>query len=58
MKYEVHESSGEWLVLCEGAEVARFADQDAALAYLTARLREREAAPGSHSLTMRYAARG
>ena len=58
MKYEVHEIAGQWIVLCEGAESARFAEQDAALAYVADRLRERETASGSCSLTMRYQARG
>ena len=58
MKYEVQESAGEWVVLREGAEVARFADQDAALLYVADRLRDSEPEPGSYSLTMRYQARG
>jgi hypothetical protein len=57
MKYEVHEYSGQWVVLREGAEVARFAEQDEALGYVAARLRDREDEPGSYSLTMRYQAR-
>lgn len=60
MKYEVLEDGGEWIVLREGVEAARFAEQDNALAYVSDRLREREreAASESYSLTMRYQARG
>jgi hypothetical protein len=57
MKYEVLEESGEWIVQCEGAEVARFAKQDDALAHVAEQLRDREAESGSYSLTMRYQAR-
>jgi hypothetical protein len=58
MKYEVLEGSGEWIVQCDGAEEARFAEQDDALAYVAERLRDPDRAPGSYSLTMRYQARG
>lgn len=58
MKYEVTEETGEWVVRCEDAEVARFAEQDDALAYVAERLKARESDAGSYSLTMRYQARG
>ena len=58
MKYEVLEDGGEWIVQREGAEVARFADQDDALAFVAERLRDPDRAPGSYSLTMRYQSRG
>jgi hypothetical protein len=58
MKYEVSEDGGEWVVRREGAEVARFAQQDDALAYVAERLKARETVSGSYSLTMRYQARG
>jgi hypothetical protein len=54
MKYEVLEESGEWIVRRDGVEVARFAEQDSALADVAARLRGQAAEPGSFSLTMRY----
>jgi hypothetical protein len=58
MKYEVLQDGGEWIVQREDAEVARFADQDEALAYVAERLADPDRAPGSYSLTMRYQARG
>jgi hypothetical protein len=57
MNYEVTEDSGEWVVRREGVEVARFAEQDDALAYVTERLKARETESGSYSLTMRFQAR-
>ena len=53
MKYEVVESGGEWIVRREGCELARFAEQDRALADVAARLK---AAPGDGpaSLAVRY----
>lgn len=58
MKYEVTEETGEWIVRREDAEVARFAEQDDALAYVAERLKTRETPSGSYSLTMRYQTRG
>jgi hypothetical protein len=58
MKFEVIETGGEWIVRCNGAEVARFNDQLAALAEVTGRLRDAEERDASYSLAMRYAARG
>ena len=54
MKYEVLEESGEWVVQRDGDEVARFAQQDDALAFIAERLRGHDAESGSYSLTMRY----
>jgi hypothetical protein len=54
MKYEVVEDSGVWIVQRDGEEVARFAEQDDALADVAERLREKPADSGSYSLTMRY----
>lgn len=51
MKYEVIETGGEWVVQREGVEVARFADQAAALDDVAARLRD--AAPGQDAVSLR-----
>jgi len=56
MKFEVVESGGEWIVLSEGEEVARFAAQDQALSHVADRLRHADAAGGA-SLSVRYQAR-
>lgn len=58
MKYEVLEDGGEWAVLHDEHEVARFPEQDAALSYIAERLRGEPASSGSHSLVVRYQARG
>jgi hypothetical protein len=57
MKYEVIETGGEWVVESDGVELARFADQGAALDHVAAQLRD--ATPGDDpvSLRMRYQAR-
>ena len=57
MKYEVLEEAGEWVVQRDGVEVARFAQQDDALADVAERLKAHDANDGSYSLTMRYQAR-
>ena len=54
MKYEVLEEAGAWIVQRDGVEVARFAQQDDALADVAERLRGKTADDGSYSLTMRY----
>jgi hypothetical protein len=54
MNYEVLEDRGQWIVRCDGVELARFGEQLAALADVADRLRERETAASSYSLTMRY----
>jgi hypothetical protein len=58
MKYEVLEDCGVWIVQRDGVEVARFAQQDDALADVAERLREKSTDAGSYSLTMRYQPRG
>lgn len=58
MKFEVVESSGSWIVRCDGVELARFGDQDQALADIAERLRAADEVKTSYSLAMRYAARG
>jgi len=58
MKYEVLEEAGEWIVTRDGAEVARFRQQDDALADVAERLRGNSTESGSYSLTMRYQPRG
>jgi hypothetical protein len=57
MKFEVIESSGDWIVRRDGVELGRFGDQLDALADITERLRDIEGPPASCSLAMRYAAR-
>jgi hypothetical protein len=57
MKFEVIESLGEWIVRRDGVELARFGDQLEALADIAERLRDRDDAPASYSLAMRYEAR-
>ncbi|MDB5417140.1 MAG: hypothetical protein JWP50_559 [Phenylobacterium sp.] len=58
MKYEVIETGGEWIVQRDGVEMARFANQSAALDEVAARLRD--AAPGEEAVSLRvsYQARG
>jgi len=58
MKYEVIESSGEWIVQREGVELARFAEQSEALDDVAGRLREVEPGDNAVSLRVRYAAKG
>lgn len=57
MKFEVVESIGEWIVRCDGVELARFGEQLSALADIAERLREADQRDGSFSLAMRYQAR-
>jgi hypothetical protein len=57
MKFEVIESSSEWIVRRDGVELARFEDQLDALADITERLRDIDEEAASYSLAMRYAAR-
>lgn len=53
MKFEVVETGGEWVVSREGEELARFAEQDAALNDVAGRLREADG-EGPATLSMRY----
>jgi hypothetical protein len=57
MKFEVIETSGEWVVQSDGVEVARFGDQTAALDHVANRLREAEPGEDAVSLRVRYQAR-
>ncbi|HEV2530566.1 hypothetical protein [Phenylobacterium sp.] len=57
MKYEVIQAAGEWIVQSDGAELARFAEQDQALEHVAARLRDVEPGPDAVSLRVRYEAR-
>lgn len=57
MKFEVVEISGGWIVRRDGVELARFGEQDQALADIAQRLRDAHDAQASYSLAMRYAAR-
>ena len=54
MKFEVIESSDEWIVRRDGVELARFADQLEALAEVTDRLAGSAKDEGSYSLAVRY----
>jgi hypothetical protein len=58
MKYEVIETGGEWIVQSEGVEVARFAEQSAALDDVASRLRDARPGEDAVSLRVRYQARG
>lgn len=53
MRYEVVEDTGEWIVRSEGCELARYADQDAALHDVADRLRDADASTPA-SLSVRY----
>ena len=54
MKYEVVEFAGAWVVQRDGVEVARFAQQDDALADVAERLRDPQQKARRYSLTMRF----
>ncbi len=58
MKFEVIESSGEWIVLCDSVEIARFGEQLDALADIADRLSDANEEDVSYSLAVRYQARG
>jgi hypothetical protein len=59
MKFEVIEDIEAWIVRRDGVELARFADQEWALADIGARLRcEAADAALSYSLAVRYLMRG
>jgi hypothetical protein len=53
MRYEVVEDLGEWVVRREGAELARYPDQDAALHDVADRLRDADSSAPA-SLSVRY----
>lgn len=54
MKFEVVESTGEWIVRHRNVEVARFSQQDSALNEVSRRLREAEVGEGGASLAVRF----
>jgi hypothetical protein len=56
-RFEVVEDGGDWIVLSEGRELGRFADQAHALREVAARLRDVDASAPA-SLSMRYQGRG
>ena len=53
MRYEVVEETGEWIVRSDGAELARYADQDSALHDVADRLRGADGSTPA-SLSVRY----
>ena len=56
MRFEVVEQAGEWIVLNDGRELARFPEQDQALNDVTERLRGADASVAT-SLRVRYQGR-
>lgn len=57
MKYEVIQCGDEWIVQADGVELARFADQSAALDHVAHRLRDADPGADAVSLRVRYQAR-
>ena len=53
MRYEVVEDTGEWIVRSDGCELARYADQDAALHDVAGRMRDADTSTPA-SLSVRY----
>jgi hypothetical protein len=58
MKFEVLEDTAAWIVRRDGVELARFGDQEQALADVARRLRGAADADLSYSLAVRYLVRG
>ncbi|WP_293376898.1 hypothetical protein [Phenylobacterium sp.] len=58
MKFEVLEDTDAWIVRRDGVELARFDDQDQALADVAQRLRGPARPDLSYSLAVRYQVRG
>ncbi len=58
MKFEVVEDLSGWIVRRDGVEIARFGDQDAALADVAERLQACSNPTFSYSLAVRYLAHG
>ena len=54
MKFEVVEDPGAWIVRRDGEEVARFGDQDQALAEAARRMGARTGEERSYSFSVRY----
>jgi hypothetical protein len=57
LQYEVIEQAGDWIVHHNGAEVARFPEQDLALNDVARRLSQAEVGDAGASLAVRYQAR-
>lgn len=57
MKFEIVEDTEAWIVLCDGREVARFLEQDQALADIATRLKAQPEVDACFSLAMRYKVR-
>ena len=57
MKFEVVEQGRAWIVRRDGVELARFAEQQSALADVSERLRSLQGASNTVSLALRYEAR-
>ena len=53
MRYEVVEEEGEWVILSDGRELARFQDQNTALSDVAQRLRGADADTPAR-LSVRY----
>ena len=58
MKYEVIEADGEWIVRGDGGELARFAQQNDALADVAARMRDADPDDDLVSLRVSYQSKG
>jgi hypothetical protein len=58
MKLEVVEGQDNWIVRRDGEDLARFRDQDAALADAAERLRGCPADAEAHAFAVRYLERG
>lgn len=58
MKFEVIEDVGDWIVRRDGVELARFRDQDAALADIAERLHACSNPSFRYSVAVRYLERG
>jgi hypothetical protein len=58
MKYEVIQTGGEWIVRSDGVDLARFAEQSAALDDVAVRLRDIQPGVDAVSLRVAYQARG
>jgi hypothetical protein len=54
MKFEVVESTGQWIVRHRNVEVARFDQQDSALHEVSRRLREAKVGDDGASLAVRF----
>jgi hypothetical protein len=55
--YEVVEAAGEWIVRRQGAEIARYAAQEAALRAVAEQMRQDRPERGAVSFAMRFQSR-